>query len=406
LGHRRAAAYPDTGAPEQASDAPSLCGCAKPPTACQSRDETPLTDAGYGFFRPMGPPRHRAVCLALLAAGLWPAVGGAHDADMIYAQLSRAAGEPTVVETMTMTAASLERLAPVDADQDRTLTQADLDARQDAIEVGLWGSAPLSARGARCRVASSQARLREGFVELTARFACGPGELSQVFKLLQVLPSTYRVQVASLVDGKVEQHVAQGNLQTLVFAAAAQVPKVAPPSRAEWAARGARGAVTTVAPLAILAALLLAAASLGRALTAAASFALGQGTALTVAALGLASLSGRSSLWFEALVAVAIAWLAVENLAAMAPRYREVLALGVGVAHGFAAGPALVKGGLTWPDALWLCAGAIAVQAAAAAALFPAVRFGRRWPGAMKWVVRAGSLAVVAASAAGLAFAL
>jgi hypothetical protein len=118
----------------------------------------------------------------------------AHDADVIFVELAGGQGG-AYAERVTMTAATLGQLAPVDADGDGQLTQADLDARRDALRVGVWDQAKLVP----CTRTNETAELKPGYVELTAQFQCGAGELSQEFRWLQVLPSNYRVQMGNQV---------------------------------------------------------------------------------------------------------------------------------------------------------------------------------------------------------------
>jgi hypothetical protein len=118
----------------------------------------------------------------------------AHDADVIFVELAAGQGG-AYAERVTMTAATLGQLAPVDADGDGQLTQADLDARRDALKVGVWDQAKLVP----CTRSNETAELKPGYVELTAMFQCGEGELSQEFRWLMVLPSNYRVQMGNQV---------------------------------------------------------------------------------------------------------------------------------------------------------------------------------------------------------------
>src|SRR4051794_31859278 len=103
----------------------------------------------------------------LLVAG----VAHAHDADIIYARVRRAqAGSSEVRALLTMTASTLSLILPADADGDGAVSQADLDARRAALEVGLWDALPLTAGAAPCARQEHAARLRETYVELTATF--------------------------------------------------------------------------------------------------------------------------------------------------------------------------------------------------------------------------------------------
>ncbi|MDP1824533.1 MAG: hypothetical protein Q8L48_14860 [Archangium sp.] len=165
----------------------------------------------------------------------------AHDADVIYA-LVKHGGQPGVlVESVTLTPATLAFLAPLDADGDGALSQADLDAKHKALEVGFWDEVPLVAAGKRCGLLEAKASLREGFVELVGQFNCGEGELRQDFRILRVLPTNYRVVLGSQLDGEAPstslgvtgaRSFAQGSLTTIA------VPR--PPAPGAWDAAGFR----------------------------------------------------------------------------------------------------------------------------------------------------------------------
>lgn len=147
----------------------------------------------------------------------------AHDADVLYARLEP--GPPgTLIEIVTLTNATLALLAPVDADDDGVLSQADLDARADAVKAGVWADLPLSAGGVACSRFDESAQLEDGFVALTTHWRCpDTGDLRQDFKVLRVLPTNYRVVLGSQLDGERGRRFAQG-----VFTAL-EVPRPKPP---------------------------------------------------------------------------------------------------------------------------------------------------------------------------------
>jgi hypothetical protein len=180
-------------------------------------------------------------CVALLI-GIAAWLARAHDADVIYvlAQSTGEAGE--VMEVMTLTGAALGQLAPVDADGDGVLSAADLTARSAAIEAGVWDEAPLVAGGRPCAREATGAKLKEGYVELTARFRCGEGELRQDFKILRVLPANFRVVLGSQMEGEAGKAFAQGRVTALT------VPRP-PPAGAFSRARFENGVAGGVAAM-------------------------------------------------------------------------------------------------------------------------------------------------------------
>lgn len=155
----------------------------------------------------------------------------AHDADVIYAQLTVHAPGAPLVETITLTADTLRLLAPIDADGDQLVTQQELAARAQAIRLGVWEDAPLSAGGRTCALGPLEAWLRQGFIELRGEWTCGEGELRQDFKILRVLPANYRIVLGTQLDGEQgSKRFAQGSLSTLT------IPRPAPPGAWDGAA--------------------------------------------------------------------------------------------------------------------------------------------------------------------------
>lgn len=157
-------------------------------------------------------------------------VAQAHVADEIVVTLDEAA----LTETITMTAETLSMLAPVDADGDGELTQADLDARKEALKVGVWDQAKLEP----CTRAAETAWLEPGYVALKAVFTCREGELSQEFRWLMVLPPNYRVIFGS--------QVAKGDTRTLHVPRAAKRAPAARVTTATWVWGVIGGVVATV----------------------------------------------------------------------------------------------------------------------------------------------------------------
>lgn len=304
----------------------------------------------------------------------------AHDADVIFAQLASGPAPGVLEESVTLTAATLGLLAPVDADGDGALSQADLDARAKALRAGVWDEAPLQAGGQPCALGETFAELREGYVLLRASFRCGEGELRQDFRILRVLPPNYRVVLGSQLDGEARgQRFAQGSLTAI------EVPRPAPPGR--WDGSGfergfheglTRG--TSALGLAALFALLLAVGAWRRGLAAA-------GLALGGLCLGSFGALGE-------VPAISLMLLLVIALAAIAEPPLP-LAVGIGLALG------LLGGGGAWPHALGLAAGSSLVWVAASPVFMAfgvmlrrRVRWGRlaRWVTVVVAVVAGASL--------------
>lgn len=157
--------------------------------------------------------------LALLVAA---APARAHDADVLYVALDERGSPPKITEHVTLTVPSLLRLAPIDRDQDEQVSADELVAGAGALRLGVWAQMPLSAAGVDCRRDQEQAIPRDGYVELVARFDCGPGELRQDFRVLDVLPPNYRVVLGRQADGERGRQFAQGRLTAL------SIPRPAP----------------------------------------------------------------------------------------------------------------------------------------------------------------------------------
>ena len=280
----------------------------------------------------------------------------AHDADLIYAQVERAPGSRQVKQLLTMTAATVQLLAPVDMDGDGILTDAELSARSDSIKAGIWDSLPISAGAVGCGLMSHQAKLRDAYLELRGVFDCGEGELVQTFRLLSVLPPNYKVVLGTFVNGEAGARFAQGNAQTLVL----DEPEGGQVSGLwGWVALGIDHIFGGLDHLAFLFALLLAAKGLKRVLLLVTSFTLAHSLSLGLTASGVIPLSGANERWVEVAIAASIIWVAAENtlvgvarrralfsIAGLqslavtsqevtAPKYRVLLTFAFGLVHGF-----------------------------------------------------------------------
>lgn len=270
--------------------------------------------------------------LFALGALLISFAASAHDADIVYAQLSREPGGSKVREVLTMTPATLERLAPVDANDDGYIGQGDLDLKTDAIVAGVWRELPLKAGSTPCELGAATALLREGFIELRAEWSCGQGDLAQTFRILSVLPSNYRVVLGSYVDGEAGQRFVQGDVQTLVIE---QKKEGETQGLGGWVSLGIRHIFGGLDHLAFLLALLLTASSLKRVLLMVTAFTVAHSITLGITALGYMVLSPRQVSTVEILIAVSIIWVAVENLFIKDAKWRPLITFAFGLIHGF-----------------------------------------------------------------------
>jgi hypothetical protein len=339
-----------------------------------------------------------AVALALL---LVAGSAGAHDADILFAQLWRPdAGGPEVRERITLTAPTLALLIPADADGDGAVSQADLDARAPALAVGIWDALPLSAGGRPCARTEATARVRETYVELGATFSCPPGELRQRFSLLSLLPANFRVVLGSSVQGAQGQRFADASQPTLVVSEPGQEGREAPSGLLEWVDLGLTHIFQGVDHLAFLLALLLVGGSFRRVLLLVTAFTVAHSLTLGATALGFILLDEARTRWVEAAIAASIIWVAVENLVLREHRHRAVLTFLFGLIHGF--GFASVLRGYGLGDAVvtglfGFNLGVELGQAAVVAVLFPLVRLVQRRPRVHHPTVRALSLLILAA---------
>lgn len=342
---------------------------------------------------------------ALLAALLAAGAASAHDADILYTQVRRAAADaPEVRQVLTLTAGTLGLLLPADADGDGAVSQADLDARRAALEVGLWDALPLTAGGRPCTRASHTALLRQTYVELTATFTCPPGPLQQTYTVLSVLPAGYRVILGSVVDGE-----APGAL----FADATQ-PTVDIPGLAEargeggssvsgfggWVSLGVRHIFEGVDHLAFLLAVLLVGGGLKRVLLLVTSFTVAHSLTLGATALGWVVLDGGLGRWVEAAIAASIIYIAVENLVLREHRHRALVTFLFGLVHGFGFASVLAGYGLGDSVVTGLLGFNLGVelgQAVVVAFLLPVLRMVQRRPALHLRAVRVLSVLILTA---------
>ena len=336
----------------------------------------------------------------LLVAG----AASAHDADILYSQVRRASPDaPEVRQVLTLTAGTLGLLLPADADGDGAVSQADLDARRAALEVGVWDAMPLTAGGPPCARTAHSALLRQTYVELSATFTCPPGPLRQTYTVLSVLPAGYRVILGSSLDGEVPG---------ASFADAAQ-PSVAISGPAEggegasttrglgaWVGEGVRHIFEGVDHLVFLLGVLLVGGGFRRVLLLVTSFTVAHSLTLGATALGWVVLDADRARWVEAAIAASIIYIAVENLLLREHRHRVLITFLFGLVHGFGFANMLIGYGLgdsVVSALLGFNLGVELGQAVVVAVLLPVLRMVGRRPSLHLWTVRCVSVCILAA---------
>jgi hypothetical protein len=342
-----------------------------------------------------------AVPLALL---LGAGVARAHDADIIYTQVRRTQEDASEVRVLlTMTASTLTQVLPADADGDGSVSQADLDARRAALEVGLWDALPLTAGGAPCTRKEHAAREHaKYYLELTATYQCPPGALRQTYTVLSLLPPNYRV-VLGTFTGEGGQLFADAQQPTLeIPERGPAAPSAFSPGFGGWIQLGMKHIFEGIDHLAFLLALLLVGGSLKRVLWMVTSFTVAHSLTLGATALGFILLDPQRTRWVEAAIAVSIIYVAGENLLLREHRHRALITFFFGLIHGFGFASVLGAYGLGEQVASGLLGFNLGVelgQALIVMALLPLVRLIQRRPKVNLWTVRVLSSVILCAGA-------
>lgn len=339
----------------------------------------------------------------LLAGVLLSLPAWAHDADIIYAQLERGA-DGVVSERLTLTETTLLLLAPpVDADGDSFVSSAELTAGAAAIQAGIWEQIPLRAGETACTAVSSSARQKETYLQLDAQLRCPPGELTQTFRVLSVLPSNYKVVLGAYGDGELKgQAFAQGTHQTLTVLGTPEQMASNAPGLFGWIVLGVEHIFLGIDHLAFLLAVLLVGGSWKRVLLLVTSFTIAHSITLGVTALGIINLSAQWGRWVEIAIAASIIWMALENLLLRTHRHRALLTFAFGLIHGFGFAQVLAELGLGEQVVTGLLGFNLGVelgQAAVVAVAFPLLQLMARRQSVNLWAVRAGSVVILAAGA-------
>lgn len=337
--------------------------------------------------------------ILLLGAG----AARAHDADIIYTQVRRTdPGSAEVRVRLTLTGSTLSLLVPADADGDGAVSQADLEARRPALEVGIWDALPLTAGGQPCTRQAHAAKRVESYVELTATFQCPPGPLRQTYTVLSVLPANYRVVLGSY-GGEGGQLFADAVRPSLdIPERGGSARSTFAPGFVGWVQLGMKHIFEGIDHLAFLIALLLVGGSLKRVLGMVTAFTVAHSLTLGATALGFILLDAARTRWVEAAIAVSIIYVAAENLLLREHRHRALLTFLFGLVHGFGFASVLSAYGLGEQVVSGLFGFNLGVelgQAVIVTALLPFMRLIQRRPKVNLWTVRALSSVILCAGA-------
>ncbi|HZH16841.1 MAG TPA: HupE/UreJ family protein [Archangium sp.] len=338
-----------------------------------------------GAFR----PALSWLVLAVVLVGLGSRTAAlAHGADIVFVRLERPA-RGTVVESVSLTASTAAGLG---------IDPSGVESAHRTASGRLWARTTLSTPEGVCALKDSSASVRETYVELTGRFECGEGPLSQTFSFLAALPPGLRVIVESGPAGARTQTFATRELPTLSFAEpSAEAPR---PSLTGWVKLGLFHIFTGWDHLAFLFALLLVGTSPRQVLVMITAFTVAHSLTLGLTALGFIVLEERHARWVEVTIAASIIWVGVENLLRQEQPHRAAATFAFGLLHGFGFASVLESYGLGDSAAHALFGFNLGVelgQACVASALFPLLHLLRRRPRALVWTVRTCSLLLLVA---------
>ncbi|HLT30441.1 MAG TPA: HupE/UreJ family protein [Myxococcaceae bacterium] len=262
-----------------------------------------------------------------------PALAAAHPADLLAVRLTPVAGAPGVLDAQVrLTAGTLRQLVPgLPADlSDAALSEAAL-----AIAAGVWDDMPLRAGDRPCVHLPGGARVAPLYVELTARYTCGEGPLSQRFRLLSVLADGHHVAVA--LEGTPTVVEASGGQQLVKLGEVGTAPSTGQSVRSfgGWVLLGIRHILEGLDHLAFLAVLLLSGGGLRRLVALVTTFTVAHSLTLGATALGWVQVGETASVVVEVCIALSIVVLAAQNLRRGPPRHRLPLTFAFGLLHGF-----------------------------------------------------------------------
>lgn len=269
-----------------------------------------------------------AVLPAALAAGL-----GAHPLSVSYGRFELAGS--SIAATLRVPADDLDLLHQLDADLDDRVGPAEIEAARERLAGYVTRHVVVVQDGVRVPLAVGALRPwadSEGqpYVEIALGGALpAPARpLDVQVTLLRDLYSEHRVLAEAVTPGGARQFVFQGGNTWRIEAGA--------PSRwatvREFTLLGVEHIVTGYDHLLFLLALLLVGQSLRDVVAIVTSFTAAHSLTLALATLGLVEPPSRV---VEAVIALSIAWVGIENVVAREVRHRWVLTFAFGLVHGF-----------------------------------------------------------------------
>ena len=266
------------------------------------------------------------LALPLLLALLLPGRAAAHAIDTAALKLSVQGEE--VREELLLSLLSLASLVPLDADDDGTVTQKDLDLQLPAIFLATFGQAPLTADGVPCSLTPVSALPDQNAVRIAVKGSCPEHarKLRQKLGFLASLSAGHQVVVEANLDGETHQSLADRATQIVIFEREQQK------GFGQFVALGVEHIFTGYDHLLFLLGLLLAGGSLRKLLLVVSSFTVAHSLTLGLAATSVVSLPTRFT---ESAIALSIMFVAAENFFVKEPKRRWLLAFGFGLVHGF-----------------------------------------------------------------------
>ena len=287
-------------------------------------------------MKPTPPPPRPAwrgplfLAIAVLAAAARLA---AHPLSVSYARFDAADGALTAV--VRVPADDMDLLHQLDTNLDDVVGAPEIEAARDRLAGYVAKHVAVTRDGARVPLAVTAVgpwadSQGQPYVELTLRGAVpAPARpLDLQVTLLRDLYSDHRVLAEAATKAGSRQFVFQGG----------NTWRVEPGAPSRWATArefvklGVEHIVTGYDHVLFLLALLLVAESLRHVVAIVTSFTLAHSVTLALATLGLVEPSGRV---VEAVIALSIAYVGVENILARRVRHRWLLTFAFGLVHGF-----------------------------------------------------------------------